>query len=249
MSYSSSGHQFHEQALKLTIAVYRVTDYFPKAEVLRNHLRIKANEIFERLTEQEASTADVDGDVDSLVRKIHTIKGYLAIAHTLNYVRPVNFTILEREYALIERILEAERADARRERTREGEADLGPTQSSVLSAKNPSTDGRESLGTDSTPTTGDRDQKCMDSDDKRTTETLISEKRFSEKDGESLRERHVIILNYFKKSGSAKISDLYGFFHGLSSKTIQRDLQYLVDRNILRKEGEKRWTVYSLIGG
>jgi len=46
----------------------------------------------------------------------------------------------------------------------------------------------------------------------------------------------------------AKISDFHSFFGDISSKTIQRDLQDLVSKSVLKKEGEKRWTVYSING-
>ena len=97
-----------DRMLTLTVALYRVTDYFPKAEILRSHLRAKADEIFERLMEY-AALPEPDEEIRSLVHKIRTIKGYLAIASTLNYVRSLNFTILEKEYGLIEQILESER--------------------------------------------------------------------------------------------------------------------------------------------
>ena len=98
MSHSSSWYQLYERTLTLTIALYRVTDYFPKAEILRNHLRSKANEVFEQITEHGVNGRELNGEVDPVIQRIRTIKGYLAIASTLNYVRPVNFTILEKEY-------------------------------------------------------------------------------------------------------------------------------------------------------
>ncbi len=45
----------------------------------------------------------------------------------------------------------------------------------------------------------------------------------------------------------ARLGDLHTLFGDVSSKTIQRDLFDLVSRNILRKEGEKRWTTYFLV--
>ena len=61
-----------------------------------------------------------------------------------------------------------------------------------------------------------------------------------------LNERQMVILEHFKNSKHAKVSDFSPVFNGISTKTIQRDLQDLVGRNVLKKEGEKRWTMYSL---
>lgn len=60
------------------------------------------------------------------------------------------------------------------------------------------------------------------------------------------RERQREILERLAKTSQAKISDFYEIFHGVSPKTIQRDLQDLVARNAVKKEGERRWTVYTL---
>ena len=63
-----------------------------------------------------------------------------------------------------------------------------------------------------------------------------------ESDGISGRQK--AILAHINQTQQAKISDFSSLFTGISVKTIQRELQDLVAKNILRKEGEKRWTVY-----
>ncbi len=55
------------------------------------------------------------------------------------------------------------------------------------------------------------------------------------------------ILQHIASSREAKISDLFPVLSGVSSKTIQRDLSELVNKNFLKKQGEKRWTMYSLV--
>ena len=42
------------------------------------------------------------------------------------------------------------------------------------------------------------------------------------------------------------VKDVLGVVAGVSEKTIQRELLALVDEGILKKEGERRWTLYSL---
>ena len=62
--------------------------------------------------------------------------------------------------------------------------------------------------------------------------------------GDGVNDRQKVILERLAQSGQVKISDFYKTFTGISSKTIQRDLQDLVTRNFIKKEGDKRWTVY-----
>lgn len=59
-----------------------------------------------------------------------------------------------------------------------------------------------------------------------------------------INERQKALLNQLSKTGQGKIGDFHSFFDGISSKTIQRDLQDLIMRNLVKKEGEKRWTTY-----
>lgn len=61
-------------------------------------------------------------------------------------------------------------------------------------------------------------------------------------------ERQKAIIKFIKEKQEARISDFHNdnTFAKISSKTIQRDLQDLVSKNILKKQGNKRWTIYTL---
>ena len=54
------------------------------------------------------------------------------------------------------------------------------------------------------------------------------------------------IVDFITKRGSASVGDIAQLIVGCSTKTLQRDLQKLLARGVLRKEGEKRWTRYSI---
>ncbi len=246
MSHSSLSHQLYERTLALTIALYRVTDYFPKAEVLRNHLRSKANEVFEQITEYSNSTDDLNAEIEALIQKIKTVKGYLTIAGTLNYVRSVNFTILEKEYSLIEQFLQNEKVQLIKQQIDEDIKNLNHTH--VLhSLSGKSLENRQEKAAHSKVSRHEAPYQAGRKDVVREEgETVSHNLGFYERSNEELNERQKVIMDHLKKSGQAKISDFYPSFNGVSSKTIQRDLQYLVDRQILKKEGEKRWTIYSL---
>lgn len=58
--------------------------------------------------------------------------------------------------------------------------------------------------------------------------------------------RKSIIIGLLKRKKEIMIKDVSPFIGGVSEKTIQRELLALVREGILRKEGEKRWTRYSL---
>ena len=251
-SHSSSHYSLQEHALTLTIALYRVTDYFPKSEILRNDLRAKANEIFQHITEYDAGT-ECDGDIEYLTRKITTIKGYLKIAGTLRYVRPLNFVILEKEYDLIEQFLEIEKKRHIQQSPPEDIMDSQRASFLYLRAekdarnpKNPEEQKEIKKGYQDSVLHNLKkgDIRGIGSE----TKPLDMGMGFGEEAVTGLNERQKIIMDCLEKSGFGKISDFYTSLKGVSSKTIQRDLQNLVDKAILKKEGEKRWTVYSVAG-
>lgn len=58
--------------------------------------------------------------------------------------------------------------------------------------------------------------------------------------------RQTAIFSLLKKKGEIMIKDVSPMIPGVSEKTIQRELLSLVKQGVLRKEGEKRWSKYSL---
>jgi len=55
------------------------------------------------------------------------------------------------------------------------------------------------------------------------------------------------ILELIKKNQPVSIKDISHSFEGVSEKTIQRDLTQLIDQGVLKREGERRWSTYSLL--
>lgn len=190
--------ELHRKTFELTLALYRVTDFFPQGEALRRSLREKANEIFGGVTEYGYANSREHGTL-ALLAKVETIKGYLRVSRSMRFVRPINLTILEREYEFLEHFFRQELAGDH------GVRDVVPRT---------------------------KDQK--------TKQHIIGE-------GADMTDRQKKILMFVEKVSQAKISDFHALLTGVSAKTIQRDLHDLVRKNILKKEGEKRWTIYSLL--
>ena len=53
------------------------------------------------------------------------------------------------------------------------------------------------------------------------------------------------LLTFIREKGSVSIKDLAGVVRGVSEKTIQRELQALIEGGQIEKRGERRWTTYS----
>lgn len=274
-----------QRLFDLTLALYRVTDFFPPGEALRKHLREKANEIFSQVLEYNY-VEDPENAILKILGKIQSIKGYLGIAKSLRVVKSINLTILEREYIFLADFF------AKPSTTTSASESLNPTSpirsqpqeeaALPFSAERTSNEASE---ISSTPNSVDLTTNFKPKDEvalpenavtKKDKDKLSSWQEFSggNPDSPSLRdeppapagarlapegrrsirlggppllnERQEAILEHLKQAQQAKVSDFYSFFSNISSKTIQRDLQSLVAKNLLKKEGEKRWTVYTL---
>lgn len=58
--------------------------------------------------------------------------------------------------------------------------------------------------------------------------------------------RKDIIISLLKKTNNLTVKDLSGVIKDCSEKTIQRELLDMVGNGVLKKEGERRWSRYSL---
>lgn len=249
MADSRITKEIHRRVFELTLALYRVTDFFPQGEALRKHLREKANEIFGGISEYGHSL-DQDREAASISAKISSIKGYLGIARSLRFVRPINLTVLDREYDFLADYFGKE-LEHFKEDPRPIKKDVNYTSPNTL-AKPTAIEGQSSKsselptwaefsagsGAKSSKNTGPSTAK-----EKTKTAVLVTNQKAAS--GE-VSDRQKRIIEYIQKTTQAKISDFFTFFGNISSKTIQRDLQDLVLRDVLKKEGEKRWTIYSL---
>lgn len=61
--------------------------------------------------------------------------------------------------------------------------------------------------------------------------------------------RKEAILSVLKEKGPSYIKDISMMIRDVSEKTIQRELQALIDSGKVKKTGERRWTNYSLLEG
>lgn len=206
------------RVLDLSHALYRVTDLLARDEPLRRDIRARADEVFSQVVAY-AYGRFTDEEIDRLRIAIEILLGYLAMARSLGRMNPMNFFVLEREYRELARTLVASAPAI----IIESEKTVEKIERSDEKKVDRKMRIKQTTGAPLPPTIG-----------------------WQQRDGD-VNGRQKVILEYLTQSGQAKVSDFYKTFDGISSKTIQRDLQDLVTRNLIKKEGDKRWTVYMLV--
>ena len=228
MSYISK--ELQRKVFELTLALYRVTDFFPKNEALRKHLREKANEIFGSISEYGYS-ADFEKEAIVVMARIEAMRGYLDIARSMRFVKPLNLVVLGREYDFVYDFFAKELESKKQPPSRENK-------------EKPAKKSTSTMESEDLLTWREFSAKEDNSIGQNLTKEAVSDRK---KERSDVSNRQKSIIEYLKQNQQAKISDFFSFFSSISSKTIQRDLQDLVARDILKREGEKRWTVYSIL--
>ncbi len=61
-----------------------------------------------------------------------------------------------------------------------------------------------------------------------------------------IKDRRDAVLSVIQNKGNVSIKDISTLIRGVSEKTIQRELSTLVESGVVLKQGERRWSVYSL---
>lgn len=84
-----NNQELPRRALDLSLAIYRVTARFPQGEVLVGQMRELGNEIAGDIAAENFLAAQ---------NKIGRLKIYFAVAKAQNWVRPINWSILDFEY-------------------------------------------------------------------------------------------------------------------------------------------------------
>ena len=82
------------QAIKLTIALYRVSDFFPEKEPLKTLIRRKADDVLAGLIFLEKD----DSLREQVVCDIEVVKAFFELAKEQNWLNKKNFEVLERYY-------------------------------------------------------------------------------------------------------------------------------------------------------
>ena len=98
--------------LKLTQAVYRVTDGFPAGEPLKFKIREMANQILSDLVLFNPTGGE------KILKDIEVLDNYFEVARIQNWVNPLNFLVLGKEYIKIKKEFEGEEKKEKKETSR-----------------------------------------------------------------------------------------------------------------------------------
>ncbi len=203
---------------KLSMAIYLVTDLLLDTEPIKFKLRDKNIELMSVITDKQKSIA-VISEIDSLLK----------VAFMAKLISQMNYTILNVEYGKLLNLAKGNRqvilSDKLFEDSKGQKSYKGHSIKDIYKGQNK----KEMSFTKSI-----KDKK-----------PVLSKKRSIKNNP-----RRESILNFIKDKKEVNIKDIFENLQSTrmacSKKTLQRELTSLVEENVLKREGEKRWTKYLL---
>ncbi len=212
---------------KIAAAVYLLTDFIHSTDPLRTELRSVVLELLaESLSNDERSG-------EKMIRLMRKLNSLLEVGHSANLISDMNSGVFKKELDTLLALVESRFRPS---------AEL-IFQDAFFEAALPEAAA--------VPESGYKGQLIKDNKGHSANSGLAqgtegNKRQYSTPQRKESREA---VLNYFKKTKKADVSikDISAVVKDCSEKTIQRELIRLVSQGLVRKDGERRWSKYSLI--
>jgi len=238
-----------ERALRVSEALYRTTDLFSDNEPLKWSLRESAINILQTVTALDTSAPLEDfREARRVEKNIRTLLVKIELAASGAFMARKNFEVLRREYLALRDLVATSATDSYLPLVSQSSlqpslsADLplsgkisGKTSTSMLVFSQPQ-QITGIMGEKQPVSHHTAPQKTMKNQEKMQMSEIVCK---------SMSERKDAILRFIRENGPSGVGGVSRSLEsGISEKTVQRDLNVLVESGLLRKEGERRWRRY-----
>ena len=212
-----------ENIIKLTNALYKVTDLFPKEEPLKFAIRKEGLDVLFFSNVVRGKSVSVPSrekgeHLDKVLAKIELIKTYFNIAKDQEWVSERNFTILEREYDSLKDSLSLEVLRVKEVK------------------KQPVMEMKPAVPVSAGPKEVAREEKKAEPEKRE-----IKHINYEELSSIQLR-----VLEILQSKGRLKANQISEFFPEMNPRTIRRELKDLKDSKIINSNGGGKMTVYGV---
>lgn len=211
---------------KLSLAMYAVTKHIKDSDQIKWNIRNRALDIMSFIHE----LCDIfDGQksmaIDSMIREIEVLIAEVTISGESGLIGRSNFSLIKEEILKFKNeLIEYRNKDAI----------ISPLQKDFMQVEIP----RISM-------TEFKMEKVVIKDTKGHIENKGQDKRHNI---DSIRQgRRSIIIDLLKKRSNLSIKDFSVLIKDCSEKTIQRELNSMVEEGVLYRQGDRRWSTYSLV--
>lgn len=210
----------YKKAERLAKAIHLIAPAFVQSPALRNRIDTIAVGLV------DAATLPPIAAREALSRELLALSSVLSIARTGGLLSQMNADLIAREaHALLGEIATYEEPRL----FLEDAPTLATLFKSAAHVSAPAAPSRTERAPDGKPSSPVKDTKGHISDNR------------------GVSSRRDAILSVLKSKGPSYIKDISTVIRDVSEKTIQRELSALVSDGLVLKEGERRWTTYSIV--
>ncbi len=236
IDYFSKNESFvfvYKKTEKLATALYMVTNLFGDSEPMKWSLRSKVSSLLSFIIGfKDVVGARVDEFSNDVKTQVLEIVSLLEIASRSGLVSNMNFSILRTEFMyMITFLADSKNSSFHRANLGQDFFNIGQTvrinQPKSLSDAKPIISKYVSDGA--------TEAQVSDS----LSDKVPSNRKYSN--------RQNIIINLLKRKKEIVIQDVAKVITDCSEKTIQRELISLVEQEVIKRTGERRWSKYSLV--
>jgi hypothetical protein len=243
---------------RLATAVYLLTNLLPEDEPLKNRFRDTVLDLVSESLNLAARSAVNDSlFIEGFSAKLLEAISFLELLKMAGLISPMNYEILSREFNSLLRVVEANDHLAFQSQAVSLTEDFFSVPTEYLAEKKD-----EEVPTVSTTPIMNSSLNDLKGESKLlVTNQTVSYKgqnnlkdskinnvlnNMSDKKVQTKTDRSQQIINLLKKDKVLTIKDFVNVIKDCSEKTIQRELLAMVAKGLIRKEGERRWSHYSL---
>jgi len=233
-----------DKFIKITSAVYRLLDFFPEGEPLKNRAKDKALEITENLVlvfdTQGWASMQKDRAMDQLSKDIEILLNYLKLAKSFGWIDSINFLIIEKEYENIRKLIQPNRAQNRIDTT-----EMPVDNIALNKIRYPENIVAQSQEVTFKKTAEDQVSFVNEKPVQQASSHLLPEKQ--PKSPEFLiSERQKKILQVLTDKGKAQVADFKAVLGDVTKRTIRRDLDELLKNKKVIRTGEWNQVFYEI---
>lgn len=218
-----------EKFLKLTNTVYRLLEYFPEADPLKNRAKDKALSIMENLVSVNETSGWISFQKEKLkfylIEDIDILLGYLWIAKTQNWINSVNYLIVLNEYEQIKHqlkpVIDLEKHFTQSENK---EINIGKQE----------------------PVVEEKQELVKEELLSEINEPIISNKEVVKKISNSIPPRQEKIIDFLDKNEKAQVMDLQKILPDVTKRTLRRDLNELMETGRIIRMGDFNQVFYKI---
>jgi len=218
---------------KIAAAIYIVMSVMPDGDPLLFAIKDRTVSLLSLLLSFNLSSSKNTGTLDTILGEMFQISAFLEVSHVSGYLSIMNFNLIHLEMLnAIKKIntlnIHPLISDKLLQHSFFNVEKITAAPMGGIHAQGENNKGHESVLYDR-PDSHDGLNNIKDKGDRK-----------------ELRMKKII--SHFKNKDFLTVKDFLLVIRGVSEKTIQRELIALVGKGVLKKEGKRRWSRYSLLG-